>query len=591
MHKIYEKKIEDFKKEECKQKKISRLYLYGKLLSFAAMVGFAYLSYNQLNALNISFILIFLVFYIVSYVLDDKCKNIIDTLKSMQTVCKNEINYLNGVFTEFDSGDKYINPQHEFSYDLDIFGPNSFFNRINRTITQKGSDRLAEKLTNLSTDTDKINSNQEAIVELNKLPDWRIKFIANNKIESNLELLSGYISPNKYKNILINSILPYISIALSLSSLVLGIMGILPFYFFLGMFSIQILITIFVSKISAKTSIQTDKLHKEYLGYLAILKDIHKVELKSKVLSGLKKELFESGTSSLDSFKQLSRILNLFDQRASAIMYIVLNGTILYDVILIKLFVKWGEKYLPHVNNWINCISEIDALVSLSNYAFNNPANTLATIMSEDSENIIQAKNVYHPFLSHKKAVPNDFILKRSNIAIVTGANMAGKSTFLRTIGMTYIMASNGIPVCAETFSFSIVSLFSSMRTTDDLSKDVSYFNAELIRLKQLIEYVKSHRFTFIILDEILKGTNSKDKLKGSIMFLNEISKYNISAIIATHDLELAKLEEKDSSTYLNYCFEIELSEEITYSYKIENGVAQNLNASYLLSNILSDAN
>lgn len=125
------------------------------------------------------------------------------------------------------------------------------------------------------------------------------------------------------------------------------------------------------------------------------------------------------------------------------------------------------------------------------------------------------------------------------------------------------------------------------MRTTDDLSKDISYFNAELIRLEQLIEHVKSNDFTLIILDEILKGTNSIDKLKGSIMFLEEISKYNISAVVATHDLELAKLEEKENSTYINYCFEIELSEEIKYSYKIENGVAKNLNASFLLSNIL----
>lgn len=587
MEKVYKEKIELFKAKERKEKYISRFYLYGKLLSFLTMVGFAWLAYKDLNVLPVSATVICLIGYIISYILDDRCKNHIETLQAEQRVCNHEINYLNDDFTPFDCGARYIDPQHEFSYDLDIFGVNSLFHRINRTITQKGADRLAEKLTHLNPEKEKIDSNQAAIIELSSLLDWRIKFLANPSIESNLELLSGYIFKNKNNNILISSVLPYLSIALTVGSLLLAISGLLPVFYFFGMFSLQILITIFVSKISAKTSLHTDKLHKEYQGYLAILKDIHEVEFKSEVLRQRKKELFETEASSLVSFNRLSKILNLFDQRANTIMYIVLNGIILYDVILIKMFVKWGEKYLPHVENWIECIAEIDALVSLGTYAFNNPHNTPAQVLEDECEDIIQAVNVYHPFLSHKKAVPNNFILKKRNVAIVTGANMAGKSTFLRTIGITYILASNGVPVCAESFRFSIVSLFSSMRTTDDLSKDISYFNAELIRLRQLIEYVKTHRFTLIILDEILKGTNSKDKLKGSIMFLNEIVKYNISAIIATHDLELAKLEEQDRSAYLNYCFEIELSEEITYSYKIQTGVAQNLNASYLLANIL----
>ncbi|NLX81307.1 MAG: DNA mismatch repair protein MutS, partial [Proteiniphilum sp.] len=243
--------------------------------------------------------------------------------------------------------------------------------------------------------------------------------------------------------------------------------------------------------------------------------------------------------------------------------------------------------YLSQVEGWISCIADIDALVSFGTYAFNNPDNVLAEVLDDDAENVIEAIDFYHPFLSHTAAVANSFTLKKGNTAIVTGANMAGKSTFLRTVGVTYVLANNGVPVCAEFFKFTPITLFSSMRTTDDLSKDISYFNAELIRLEQLIEHVKSNDFTLIILDEILKGTNSIDKLKGSIMFLEEISKYNISAVVATHDLELAKLEEKENSTYINYCFEIELSEEIKYSYKIENGVAKNLNASFLLSNIL----
>lgn len=504
-------------------------------------------------------------------------------------VCENEISYVEGDFTAFHSGSEYIDPNHEFSYDLDIFGPSSLFNRINRTITQKGSDMLAEKLSTINQNPDKINNNQKAIVELSKQFDWRIKFLSRRQIQTNLELLSDYIFNIKHNKILESSILPYVSIVLTMSLLLLNILGVLPLLWFVGMFFMQLLITITVSKVSAKTSADTERLHKEYKSYLVILKDIHQIEFQSKVLNELKKELFNPKANSLASFNNLSKILNLFDQRSNAVLYLILNGLFLYDILLIRMFIKWGKKYLSHVGKWIGCIAEIDALVSLGTYAFNNPHNTPAQVLNTESEDVIEAVNFYHPFLSHEQATANNFTLKRTNIAIVTGANMAGKSTFLRTIGVTFLLAGNGVPVCAESFKFSPVSLFSSMRTSDNLSKEISYFNAELIRLEQLIKHVKGHNFTLIILDEILKGTNSKDKLKGSVMFLEAISKYPISVVVATHDLELAKLEDKDSSTYLNYCFEIELSESITYTYKIRHGVAQNLNASYLLSNILSN--
>ena len=237
----------------------------------------------------------------------------------------------------------------------------------------------------------------------------------------------------------------------------------------------------------------------------------------------------------------------------------------------------------------MNEIAELDALVSLGDYTYNHPQNVQAQVLEEDSDIVVSTEGVYHPFLRSDKAVSNDFLLRKSNISIVTGANMAGKSTFLRTIGVSFVMACNGIPVCAKSFCFSVVSLFSSMRTADDLTKDISYFNAELLRLQQLVHYVKKQPFTLIILDEILKGTNSRDKLKGSVMFLEEISRCNVSVMVATHDLELSKLEDQHPDTYQNYCFEIELSDNVEYSYKIQRGVAKNLNASFLLSNILKE--
>ena len=166
---------------------------------------------------------------------------------------------------------------------------------------------------------------------------------------------------------------------------------------------------------------------------------------------------------------------------------------------------------------------------------------------------------------------------------------MAGKSTFLRAVGVNYVLAMNGLPVFAESLSVSMFNLFSSMRTTDDVSRGISYFNAELLRLGSLIDCCKKARHSLIILDEILKGTNSLDKLNGSRLFLEKISSLPVTGIIATHDLELSKMENKYPERFNNYCFEIQLAENITYTYKITAGVARNQNATYLLGKMLEN--
>lgn len=306
------------------------------------------------------------------------------------------------------------------------------------------------------------------------------------------------------------------------------------------------------------------------------------------MLKSLKQRLFDKESGSVTAFAELSRILGMYDLRGNFLMYLLLNGTVMYDILVSRMFLKWAEKYGKAITGWTDCIAEIDALTSLGTYAFNNPGNTYAEIPDNPSDTIIQAVDIIHPFLSDGTGVPNSFTLKRNNMAIVTGANMAGKSTFLRTIGVSFILAANGAPVCAGKFSFVPVSLFSSMRTTDNLAKDISYFQAELLRLKQMLEHVKSHDYTLIILDEILKGTNSADKLNGSMLVLNELSRHEISGIVATHDLGITKLEETAPDRFTNYCFEIELSGEIQYSYKIRRGVARNMNASYLIEAMLN---
>ena len=580
------------KKEESAERRLkgrSRFYLYAKLISFLGAAVWGYYAYIDENFVETIIALVCLIFYIFVFILDDRCIVRISQVRELLGFCRKEVSALGGDYSSFDSGKEYINPQHEYSYDLDVFGEKSLYQRINRTVTKIGRDRLAEKLAHLNTDKKNILEAQEAIVDLAKMDDWRLRFLVRPFVESYPKQLSSVVGQDKYGFFIMKSKLPYVMIIATLIILVLAILSYVAWSFFFMMFAIQVGVTISVGRMSSKVSGQTNDLHKEFKGYLVLIDDIVTANYSSAMLRDLQHGLSEDGSNSAIALHRLSSILNLFNQRSNELMCILLNGLFLYDVLLIRMFARWSERYMPHVDRWLDCIAEIDALVSMGNYAANHPQNVEAEILNEGENIIVEGNGIYHPFLQYEKAVPNDFRLSKTEVAIVTGANMAGKSTFLRTLGVSFIMACNGIPVCAKSFRFSVVSLFSSMRTADDLSKDISYFNAELLRLQQLVRHVKSHPYTLVILDEILKGTNSRDKLKGSIMFLEEISKQRVGVVVATHDLELSDLEKQHPKVYHNYCFEIELSEHVKYSYKIKRGVAHNLNASYLLSGILKE--
>lgn len=586
---IYRERIKSAEQENSALKKKGRYLLLVKLFCFVRAVMLCFSLYNDASLYDGIALGVYIVLYVGAYIYDERVRKKTERNMRIIALCNNEIKYLNGDYSAFEMGREYTDQEHEFSFDLDLFGEKSLFNRINRTITKRGSDKLAERLTNLTLEKEEVERRQDAICELSKDFQWRIDFLTNNKLGNAFESLSEYESKSKQSTSSIKVILSYVSVLATLTVLVLASFGLVEWGAFTIMFLFQLFVSVLAGKSSNKVGSQTNKLHKEFANCVKILRDIERTEWNSEKLRNIKSELFGKDADSITAFNELSRILNLFDQRSNAIMFLLLNGLFLFDIMLARKFYQWKDKYLSHVGQWIDSIAEVDVFVSFATYSFNNPSNVKAEIMPNGSEIIIDAKDVYHPFLSKSKAVANDFKITRKSISIVTGANMAGKSTMLRTVGLTYIIANNGMPVCATSFKCSVVSLFSSMRTTDNISKDISYFNAELIRLKKLINYVKNNAHTLIILDEILKGTNSKDKLKGSVMFLNEISKHSVSAIIATHDLELSKLEDERPDIYKNYCFEIELAQEINYSYKIQRGVARNLNASYLLEGIIRE--
>jgi DNA mismatch repair ATPase MutS len=243
---------------------------------------------------------------------------------------------------------------------------------------------------------------------------------------------------------------------------------------------------------------------------------------------------------------------------------------------------KWKLSNKEHFTKWMNCIASVETLTSFSTFAFNHPLYCYPELTDELS---IEANALAHPLIAEKERVTNDVSLgKTSKLLLVTGSNMSGKTTYLRTIGINIVLAQCGAPVCATTFSFKPVNIYTSIRISDSLQDHTSYFMAELKRLSEIKENISSLQPSLVLIDEILRGTNSEDKYFGSAEFVKKLIQYNCLTLFATHDLKLSELEKEHEGVIENYCFEsIIKDDELIFDYKVLKGVAQNKNASFLM--------
>ena len=593
---LYKKRITELVQTISSLRAKSRIFVMAEVLSFAVSIGFVVL-FTVLDdaswTLGVALCVLFLYFYIRN--LDTKNDRKIADASALKLVYEKEVAYQTGDYTKFDAGERYLQPTHPFTFDLDVFGQGSLFQRINRTISSGGSDYLAESLSGKweSLPTAEllkhIEQRVEAIGELAGNEPFLSQFKAQGAEKPidtaavkeafgsihALQIPSYFGNPTFRILIYANLVGFYLSIFLSIGNFVPAFLplwwGI--FNFFLATFCTHKYIKLVNEAIS--------KLKDQVRGYVNMASLIEKQSFTAAHLCELKANL----SGAMASFGQLERILQKIDNRSNEIGIVLFNCFGLLDITIIRHFLRWQRTYEPITDQWIGASSVFDALVSMATFRLNEDEAQEATII--DSSGVsYKARSIYHPFLG-EKAVRNNFDIQNHEYYIITGANMAGKSTFLRTLGVNYILAMNGLPVFAEEMRVSVFRLFTNMRTTDDLTHGISYFNAELLRLKQLIASLDPNVPSLIILDEILKGTNSLDKLNGSRLFLEYISERNVTGVIATHDLELSKLEDENPQRFHNYSFEIELGTDVTYTYKIGRGVARNQNATFLLKQIL----
>ena len=511
-----------------------------------------------------------------------------DFLTSLAAINSREALALSGDLDGFPTGKEFADTDHPFSNDTDLFGNSSLFQYINRTVTSYGRDILSGWLSDPFSLSADLIKRQAVIRELADKQKWRHEFMASgyrNALERNeiQTLLDWLNEKDKYAGSALKRYLLIILPGAAVISLILLIAGVLHYSLFITIFLLNLL---YVSLGVKNTNRIHNALSRKYY-YLSsmtsLLRSFDNEEFNSELLKEIKSGLAGKDVSATASVKKLERLIQVFDSRLNLLMGFALNGLLLWDYHSIKRLEKWKSDYSSHFPVWLDMLGQVDAFISFGNYAANNSSSVYPSI--SDDNIVFSAAKLGHPLIDSEERVSNDFeIAQKGCIYVITGANMAGKSTFLRTVAVNYILAMTGAPVCASYMKFKPVKLFTSMRTTDSLSNHESYFYAELKRLRVLIAMVESGEPLLFILDEILKGTNSVDKSEGSKLFIRRMISSKGTGLIATHDISLGELENEYPGIVLNKCFEIEITgDKVSFDYRLRDGITTRMNASLLM--------
>ncbi len=509
-------------------------------------------------------------------------------VESLLSINENELRLLKRDTSHQPDGLEFSDAEHPFVTDLDIFGKRSLFQLLDRSATPIGRVQLARTLLNPLKKREQITERQEAIAELSGVPRWRQAFQALGNIEEKDKnvaenLLEWAKNTETVFNKPVYKILLIITPLLGFADVILISFGTFPFISFLVFLLLPLLVLgprlSQINKTYALLSKKTSLLEQ----YAALFEKTEERDFRSKIMRNAVKTLSEGDISAFKAVRQLSGISKVFDYRLKMFAGILLNIFFMWDIRQSMRLERWKNRYGNRLSQWLEALTQVDELCSLAGFAFQHPEAMYPEIATEDFR--VLGTNLKHPFIDPAACVGNPVDIDGwSRFNVITGANMAGKSTYLRTIGINYILAMTGAPVLADNFVFTPIQLFTGIKTSDSLQDGESYFFAELKRLKEIIVRLERGEKLFIILDEILRGTNSKDKQKGSKALLRQFIRLGASGLIATHDLTLGELAADFPENVINKRFEVEIEhDQLQFDYLLKEGVSQNLNATFLM--------
>ena len=498
---------------------------------------------------------------------------------------ENEISYLERNKIPFENGQEFNDFHHPYAYDLDIFGEHSLFQNLNRTATFIGKKTFANQLLTLLPN-DEITRNHQAVKELSEKLDWRQEFLAFAKVsndnQSNYETLLKWSTFNSKPLSKISIFISYFSPLLFLGVLIAYLVT--SNTFFASVLSYLFVINLmilgrFIKRIQAEIANSTN-IDKTIHQYSLLLQKIENESFQSQKLIDLQQKLMFKKENSSVHFKQLAGLFSNMDSISNFVTATVFNGTFLFNLHVLKSLIQWKNDHAEALENWLEVIGEFEMLNSLANFSYNNPEFVYPTLNTNFE---IDFTDLSHPLLNKNTRIGNDVRFHPESFMILTGSNMSGKSTFLRSLGINMVLSGMGSPVCASHANVHPLPVLVSMRLSDSLSDSESYFFAEIKRLKQIMDELEN-RPAFVLLDEILRGTNSDDKRNGTIEVVKKVIGKKAVGAIATHDIEVCLTTNDYLNMLTNKCFEVEIiNNELHFDYKLRDGICKNRSATFLM--------
>jgi DNA mismatch repair ATPase MutS len=562
-------------------------YVWIAVLRLVSFIAFLFTTFQWINAhsqvllvLSVVFQLVFIVLVRIAVQLNERKA----LLEKLLFINNNETAVLQYQPNQFNSGSQIVSGD-DHTADLDVFGANSLFHLLNRTTTHHGMDQLAGLLREPLMNREDIEAYQAAIQTLSRQAELRQLITAHGLLhqesEGNLHQIVSWVQTppillnRKWINIL-RFVIPLINLVL------LGYYLATDIYYplVLGILSSWMVIGVFAQRVNRQHSLLGKK-QTILEQYAAVLTDFTQVDTGASALLQREQALASAAHKAI---KKLSRLASFFDQRLNFLVNMLLNSFFLYDIQCLRALEQWKAQYRNHFNEWIHCVGMIETLNSLATFAYNFPSFHYPTVLEKSP--VITATALAHPLIPEQKRVANDCHFgQNEKLVLVTGSNMSGKTTFLRALGVNLLLARCGAPVCASSFAFTPMHIRSSIRVNDSLQEHTSYFMAELKRLQHIVVHLQQSPVpTLVLIDEILRGTNSEDKTHGSEQFIKKLIQYNCLTLFATHDLALSRLEQELPGQVRNYCFESTIQNgELLFDYKLRTGVAKNRNASFLM--------
>lgn len=513
-------------------------------------------------------------------------KKRLERFKNLVFVNKDEAARTDLIFLRPETGVEFVPVAHPYCTDLDLFGKHAIYRLLNRTHTQEGAQKLANWLL-YPADTDEIHLRQEAVEELKNKIDWQQDLqataLAHPAIEQPTAFLHNWINEPANARVVQWQKWRWLLPACTICSVVLAFFGYIISAVPVGLYLVSLYITSRTSNYAKYVSEKTTPIVGTLSGIASLAKQVEDSDFKSTKLKHLRWLLRSDGASASAAIAQLRTITDNLSFRLNPYFALVFGIPLLWDLHALSQLETWKQNHRHALGAWLNALAEAEGINSLAGFALANPDFIVPQITLGNFE--IDLTQVGHPLIGAQKRVANDFNMTGvGQTALITGANMAGKSTFLRTVALNLVLAQMGAVVCARSFRCAPLRLFTSMRTQDSLEENTSSFYAELKRLKTLLELSETPGDTILyFLDEILKGTNSADRHNGARALILQLHDLNASGFVSTHDIELGALGDTHSFVK-NYHVHSDVKDgELIFDYLLQDGICRSFNASQLM--------